>query len=372
MRTRGVEVFPAPDVGVAEFPHADTAVIDFPSVDSVVVDFPPPPIPIIEGVAHFTGTGRLSISVLAIGITAPEFMGEGMASAGMYAFGGVKELAAAFTGNGEASMELAVVLTADFSSEGAATSMLVPALEAAFTGGGTTSVALSATAHLDAGFGSEGTTNAVMGVEGGAFPVAANFSGNGDVVAQIVPVQYMAAGYSSAGTLSADMVEIQTLPATFTGAGQFSVQTAPALDAEFSGAGSATADMELSEVASAGMQKSGVYEPTVGRSRVTGWAVKDGYAGSVIFDNKLVVAGAGEATITGYVERATIIGMQAWLCVNDIAVATGTAPFTLPLGLTLTATVALNAGDTVSWEMHADLSGVPRIIESSYITIAPA
>ncbi|MFF2026546.1 hypothetical protein [Rhodococcus koreensis] len=334
MLTHGTEDFPGADVGLADFPRADAATVDFPAVDWAVVDFPPAPVPIVAGFAAFSGSGQLSMRVFAIAFVPAAFTGSGAASAVLVAFGGQHELAATFSGSGSAVADMSAALPAGFSGDGTASAITAPALSADFSGVGQLAAAVLAVANLAADFSGEGEATAIVGIEGGSFPVSANFSGEGAASATVVEVEYIEAAFTGSGsaaakmasallaaltgegTASAAVVEVEMFAAPFSGSGSATAKVVPALRATFSGSGTATADMRQAAVVPAGRLQSTDFHGSPSNTWyeipaanwASSWAT---YPSTVKSGNGIQVVGGGLARIRITTQTASGTGSRA-------------------------------------------------------------
>lgn len=378
MLTHGTEDFPEPDVGLADFPRADVATVDFPAIDWAVVDFPPAPMPIVAGFAHFTGSGRLAVHVFAIAFVPAEFTGAGAATATAVAFGGVHELDAAFTGDGSAVADMATALSAGFSGGSTASAIVTPALSADFSGDGQLEAAVLAIASLAADFSGEGEATAILGVEGGAFPISANFSGEGSASAAVVEVEYFEAAFAGNGSASAQMaaaflaaftgdgsasaavIEVEMFAAPFSGSGSATAKVVPALRAPFSGSGTATADMRQAAVVPAGRQQSTDFN---GNPQNTWYEVPDAnwaaswatYPSTVKSGNGIRVAGGGPARIIITTRTQSSTGSRmARYKINGVANSEDTTLIGANPAVQTFDNVMLNPGDIVIPEFRTN------------------
>lgn len=231
--------FPGPDVRLSELPDQDWKAVVFPGPDVRLVEFPPAPMPIVEGIAHFTGSGSARSTLFAVAIIHSAFASEGSASASVFAFGGVKFVDAAFAGVGGLSVASAAAAAAPMSGEGALDTQFASASEMAMSGGGSLAVESTFIGLVPADFASEGTIGASVIAVGGAYDMPANFTGEGSATAKVVPA--ITAGFTGSGSASA--ASASAIKSLFSGSGSIAAKSIPAASMLLSGTGAATASV---------------------------------------------------------------------------------------------------------------------------------
>lgn len=231
--------FPGPDVDECTFPGPDALTSDFPGVDFAVVVFPPAPMPVIEGVAHFTGVGYLTVDVFGIAKVAALFSGSGSATADSIAWGGVKQAVAMFSGSGDFTVIARAVQRATYSGSGSLAAKIATAPAAALSGSGQAAFASSAIGIAPFTLNGEGTATATVVAVGGAYSVSANFTGEGSATAKVVPT--ITAGFSGSGSASATVAS--AIKSLFNGSGTNAAKVVSAMKADFTGSGTSSATM---------------------------------------------------------------------------------------------------------------------------------
>ncbi|MDJ0487141.1 hypothetical protein QNA24_12300 [Rhodococcus qingshengii] len=326
--------FPGPDVDECTFPGPDALTSEFPGVDFAVVVFPPAPMPVIEGVAHFTGVGYLTVDVFGIAKVAALFAGSGSASADSIAWGGVKQAAAIFTGSGDFAVIARAVQRATYSGSGSLAAKIATALAAALSGSGQAAFTSSAIGIAPFTLNGEGTATATVVAVGGAYSVSANFTGEGSATAKVVPT--ITAEFSGSGSAAATVAS--AIKSLFNGSGTSTAQVVSVVKAGFNGSGTASATM-VPGFNPTGMTKSGNQTITATSiSEITGWTPD---AGSTVDSNALVPGGSKtNATVSfsmnvynGYSAQA----FSLYLYRNGVQV-----------GSTVTKSVAFNSTDTLT------------------------
>lgn len=306
---------PSPDRATVQFPAADRARLAFPGVDRATVRMPTPPFQIVAGFAMFSGSGALSVvETFAIADAVAAFTGEGTATGAT----GVA-MRALLSGVGAATAAVAVPHTPRFAGAGALTAGSAVATRARWSGAGALSAAVSASADLAADFSGSGSLSAMVSVEGGEYPLAANFSGEGSAwgwIKQTIPLDVafygegsltarsapaLTAAASGAGTATAEVVEVERAAAAYSGSGSTTVKVVPAIAARFSGEGSSTADMRPA------VEPQGMRLAANNGSNWGDWYNKWGlartmsadpaYPGSTVTSNALVISGSGTGRI---------------------------------------------------------------------------
>lgn len=314
--------FPGPDVDECTFPGPDALTSEFPGVDFAVVAFPPAPMPVIEGVAHFTGVGYLTVDVFGIAKVAALFSGSGSAMADSIAWGGVKQAAATFTGSGDFAVIARAVQRATYSGSGSLAAKIATALAATLSGSGQAAFTSSAIGIAPFTLNGEGTATATVVAVGGAYSVSANFTGEGSATAKVVPA--VTAGFNGSGSASAAVASV--IKSLFNGSGTNTAKVVSAIKAGFTGSGTASATM-VPAFTPSGMTKTSNYSGSAANSTyktVPGWTAD---AGSTVSSNGLVSNSAkNDATLAATVVSSTSFAGAAVtlrLQVNGTTVATG-------------------------------------------------
>lgn len=285
--------FPGPDVDECTFPGPDALTSEFPGVDFAVVAFPPAPMPVIEGVAHFTGVGYLTVDVFGIAKVAALFSGSGSAMADSIAWGGVKQAAAMFAGSGDFAVIARAVQRATYSGSGSLAAKIATALAATLSGSGQAAFTSSAIGIAPFTLNGEGTATATVVAVGGAYSVSANFTGEGSATAKVVPA--VTSGFNGSGSASAAVAS--AIKSLFNGSGTNTAKVASAVKAGFNGSGTASATMVPAFTAM------GVILPTANSWTSTsprkslGWSADSAFPGTVVVSDGIQVNGSKVATV---------------------------------------------------------------------------
>lgn len=360
--------FPGPDVDECTFPGPDALTSEFPGVDFAVVAFPPAPMPVIEGVAHFTGVGYLTVDIFGIAKVAALFSGSGSATADSIAWGGVKQATAIFTGSGDFAVLARAVQRAAYSGSGSLAAKIATALAATLSGSGQAAFTSSAIGIAPFTLNGEGTAAATVVAVGGAYSVSANFTGEGIATAKVVPS--VSAGFTGSGSASAAVAS--AIKSVFTGTGSLATKAIASPKANFTGSGVASASI-VPVFSQVSMTKNGDQQLAASTwAEVASWTAG---SNSTVTGNALRVNGSGNATIQVGSEWPTSTSVKDWRVLKN-----GTVVWTKGsgTGLTLADTFALAVvdGDLLTCEGW-NSSGVTanRIVKTganTYLRVVPA
>lgn len=286
--------FPGPDVAECTFPGPDALTSEFPGVDFAVVLFPPAPMPIIEGIAHFTGAGYFTVNVSGIAKVAALFSASGNSAADVTAWGGVKDAAADFTGVGDFAVVARAVQQGTYSGSGSLAAQIATALAADSSGSGQAEFTSSAIGIAPFTLNGEGTATATVVAVGGAYAVSVNFTGEGSATAVVTPS--IAAGFNGSGLAAATVAS--AIKSLFNGSGTSAANVVSVATASFTGSGTTSATM-VPGFNPSGMLKSGTFatSPSSTPVQVTGWGGDPAYPGSTVTSNALVASGTKTATV---------------------------------------------------------------------------
>ena len=287
--------FPGPDVRLSELPGPDWKAVVFPGPDVRLVEFPPAPTPIVEGIAHFTGSGSARSTLFAVAIIHSAFASEGSASASVFAFGGVKFVDAAFAGVGGLSAASAAAIIAPISGEGVLDSQIASASEMAMSGEGSFAVESTFIGLVAADFASEGTIGASVIAVGGAYDMPANFTGEGSATAKVVPT--VTSAFNGSGSASAALAS--AIKSLFNGSGTNTAKVVSAVKADFTGSGTTSATM-VPGFSPSGMTKNASAQTVTSTATQIAGMVAE--SGSTLSGNSLLPNGSKTgATITAQV-----------------------------------------------------------------------
>ncbi|MDJ0405905.1 hypothetical protein QNA23_20595 [Rhodococcus erythropolis] len=337
--------FPGPDVDECTFPGPDALTSEFPGVDFAVVSFPPAPMPVIEGVAHFTGVGYLTVDVFGIAKAAALFAGSGSATADSIAWGGVKQATATFTGSGDFAVLARAVQRAAYSGSGSLAAKIAAALAVTLSGSGQSAFTSSAIGIAPFALSGEGTATATVIAVGGAYSVSANFTGEGSATAKVVPA--VTAAFNGSGSASAAVAS--AIKSLFNGSGQDTAKVVSAVKAGFTGSGTASATM-VPGFTPSGMTKNTSAQNWTGTAafQVTGMVAESGstLSGSALLPNGSKTG----ATVTAQVSISAtnfMTSITAELRKNGTLVPGGTVTVSTSSTSTATLTIPTRTVDVV-------------------------